>query len=264
MTQLRCLDLSLPTPAENLACDEALLDWCETGHSPTGILRFWEPQQPFVVLGYANRLETEVDVAAAASARVPIFRRCSGGGTVLQAPGCLNYSLILRIDGLLEGITETNCWIMKRNAAAIEAQLGSPIGVKGYTDLALGDSKFSGNAQRRKRHWLLFHGTFLFNADFELMQRLAGSVPALNPQPSTLNPFELMQRVLKHPPKEPPYRAGRSHREFLTAIALSPDTIRQALRQTWNAAKNLDNPPLEQIRTLVAQKYSTDAWNLKW
>ena len=60
-------DLTLPTPAENLACDEALLCQCEeTGGDE--ILRFWEPVQPFVVVGYANAVASEVNAAACQSA----------------------------------------------------------------------------------------------------------------------------------------------------------------------------------------------------
>ena len=49
------LELSLPTPAENLAADEALLDWCEAGHCAETLV-FWEPREPFVVVGYANKV----------------------------------------------------------------------------------------------------------------------------------------------------------------------------------------------------------------
>ena len=55
-------DLTLPTPQENLACDEALLDGCEAGGPE--VLRFWEPRKHFVVVGYSNRVEREVNVAA--------------------------------------------------------------------------------------------------------------------------------------------------------------------------------------------------------
>ena len=51
-------DLTLPTPEENLACDEALLDLCEAGGAGE-LLRFWEPPSYFVVLGYANNLPLE-------------------------------------------------------------------------------------------------------------------------------------------------------------------------------------------------------------
>src|ERR1039458_3609667 len=93
---MRHLDLTIPSPAENLACDEALLDWCESG-TGAECLRFWESPEPFVVVGYANKVETEVNVAACEARKIPILRRCSGGGTVAQGPGCLNYALILPI-----------------------------------------------------------------------------------------------------------------------------------------------------------------------
>ena len=47
---MRHLDLTLPSPAENLACDEALLDWCESGEG-VETLRFWESPVPFIVVG---------------------------------------------------------------------------------------------------------------------------------------------------------------------------------------------------------------------
>src|SRR5437899_6115465 len=151
-TTVNYLDLTFPTPAENLACDEALLDWCDEDDG-LEVLRFWEPQQHFVVVGYSNRVEREVNVKACSELGIPILRRCSGGGTVLQGPGCLNYSLVLRIEGAsaLQGITETNCFIMKRNAGVVASLLCRPVAVEGFTDLAMNNLKFSGNAQRRKR-----------------------------------------------------------------------------------------------------------------
>src|SRR5687768_735134 len=95
---MKLLDLTLKTPAENLALDEALLDFCEQGQGADEILRFWEPREYFVVVGYANKVDLEVDRAACEKLNVPILRRCTGGGTVVQGPGCLNYTLILRID----------------------------------------------------------------------------------------------------------------------------------------------------------------------
>jgi len=82
------LDLNLTAPAEQLAADEAVLDWCEAGHGDEALV-FWEPCVPFIVVGYANKVTTEVNVAAAETGGVPVFRRCSGGGTVVQMPGGL-------------------------------------------------------------------------------------------------------------------------------------------------------------------------------
>ncbi len=126
---MKHLDLTLPSPAENLAADEALLDWCEAGHGDEMLL-FWEPRETFVVVGYANKIATEVNVVACAAKKIPIFRRCSGGGTVVQMPGGLNYSLILRIaeNGPTRNISSANQFIMEKNRSAIETVFKSEIG----------------------------------------------------------------------------------------------------------------------------------------
>ena len=133
------LDLSFPNPAENLACDEALLDWREKDGG-MGILRFWESHDTFVVVGYANKIQAEVNVARCEAEKIPIFRRCSGGGTVLQGAGCLNYALILEIteNSPLSEISSANKYIMDRNREAIQSIAGESLSIKiqGHTDLA--------------------------------------------------------------------------------------------------------------------------------
>src|SRR5262245_28553537 len=117
---MKILDLTLPTPAENLACDEALLRSAESGESGE-VLRFWESPENFVVVGYANKVATEVNVAACEAQNIPFLRRCSGGGTVVQGPGCLNYALVLRIADHqpTHSIQTANQFIMERNRDAI-------------------------------------------------------------------------------------------------------------------------------------------------
>jgi len=244
-TGMYLLDLTLPAPAENLACDEALLDWREESGGGE-ILRFWESPVPFVVVGYANRVSTEVNVPACAEANVGIFRRCSGGGAVLQGKGCLNYALILRIaeNSPTGCISTANRFIMERNRAGIESAIRHrrpAISVRGHTDLAIGDSKFSGNSQRRRKNFLLFHGTFLL--DFNL---------------------PLVGQLLRMPSKEPDYRRRRGHGEFLANLNLSPAIVKSALGDLWQADSQLDHPPLGRIAALAKEKYSAREWNFKF
>lgn len=49
---MRYLDLTLPTPAENLALDEALLEEAENAAKPLETLRFWEPPQNMAIVGH--------------------------------------------------------------------------------------------------------------------------------------------------------------------------------------------------------------------
>ena len=242
---MKLLDLTLPLPAENLACDEVLLDTAESGDGDE-VLRFWEPREHFVVVGYANKVATEVNVAACEARGIPILRRCSGGGTVVQGPGCLNYTLVLRItaDGPLHNIGVANQFIMRQNRAAIESAIPNPqsaIAVRGHTDLAIGNRKFSGNSQRRRKHFLLFHGTFLLKFDLALVSEL-----------------------LPMPLKQPDYREHRAHAEFLTNLNMPASDVKAALRQAWKAEELLKNPPLEKIATLARDKYATREWNLKF
>ena len=240
---VRHIDLTFSSPAENIACDEALLDLCEA-RSADEVLRFWESSTPFVVVGYGNHVDVEVNRSACEKDGVPILRRCSGGGAVVQGPGCLNYSLVLKIDPHLElaSITAANCHIMKRNAAVLSKLLGKNICVEGYTDLAVDGRKFSGNAQRRKRTHLLFHGTFLLE-NFDLT---------------------LLSRYLKHPSREPEYRSTRSHGDFVARLSLNSLQVKSALREEWGANKTLKTIPDEPMRTLIAMRYSRTEWNFKF
>jgi lipoate-protein ligase A len=247
---MKYLDLSLPTPAENLASDEALLDAAEANEWGE-VLRFWESPEYFVVVGYANKVATEVNIKACKKHNVSILRRCSGGGTVLQGPGCLNYALILEIkaDGPLRNISAANHFIMERNCRAIESLFPksairnpqSAIAVCGHTDLTIGGLKFSGNSQRRRRRFLLFHGSFLLQLDLSLVEAL-----------------------LHMPSKQPDYRQGRNHRDFLTNLGLPADKVKAALQKTWNANSPLKNPPLVKIASLAQEKYATREWNFKF
>lgn len=235
------LDLTFDTPAENLACDEALLESAEQKGGP-GVLRFWEPLQYFVVLGYGKKAAAEANLEACHAEGVPILRRCSGGGTVLQGPGCLNYSLILPIstDPALQSITGANCFIMERQRNALTKLLARPVSIEGHTDLALDGVKFSGNAQRRKRDWLLFHGTLLL--DFDL---------------------ERIERWLLPPPLQPAYRRQRSHKTFLTCLRVKAGAVQAALREVWQADAPSLEVPRAMIQRMVSERYGRQEWNLR-
>lgn len=235
------LDLTLATPAENLACDEVLLDACNQGGPE--VLRLWEPADRFVVLGYSNRFLTEVDSAACQRWRVSVLRRISGGGAVVQMPGCLNYALVLRLDGdtQRQTIGATNQFVLGRIAKVLQPLIGADVRVEGDTDLALGSRKFAGNAQRRLGQALLFHGCILLKADIDWMDRL-----------------------LPLPSRQPAYRAGRRHHGFVTNLGLAPGVVKEALRSAWGAMMPLVEWPRSQVEPLVRTKYTDGSWIRKF
>ena len=220
MHSFRLLDLTLSSPIENLALDEALLDDLEeNGHDP--ILRFWESDRYFVVLGRASCLTDDVHVPTCLQDQITVLRRASGGGTILQGPGCLSYAFVLPISlhPDLRDIRLTNRFILQRTARALQ-KWQPAIAVQGVSDLAVEGLKISGNAQRRKKTALLFHGTILYG-----MQA------------------DLIARYVKHPKRKPDYRGDRHHAAFLSRIDASPHEMKQAIADAWHAHVRLDAWP---------------------
>jgi lipoate---protein ligase len=238
---MKYLDLTLDTPEANVAMDEALLDYCEEGRS-SGILRFWECPQLFVVVGYGNEVAREVRVEVCQRRNVPILRRCTGGGAVVQGAGCLNYALVLEIERAadLSSITRTNSSIMEKHRDLFRRLWHPDVQVRGHTDLALNGRKFSGNAQRRRRRFLLFHGTFLLGFDLSCIEEL-----------------------LPMPSRQPAYRSSRPHSDFLLSLDLSRATVKQGLREVWRAGEAQVEKPWSGVERLVKEKYSSKEWNLR-
>jgi lipoate-protein ligase A len=236
---MKYLEATFAEAARNLACDEALIECCEDGQAD-GVLRIWEPTDYFVVLGYSNRLATEVDVAACERIALPILRRFSGGGTVLQGPGCVNYAVVLSNDRA-GNIPATYEFVLKRHQGCIAELLQFDVHISGGSDLTVSGRKFSGNAQHRKRHFTVVHGTFLLNFD-----------------------FSLIQQILPHPSREPAYRQRRSHNDFLMNLPIEAELLKRALRAAWKVNEKLDCVPDERIDRLVGERYSRREWNLKF
>jgi lipoate-protein ligase A len=231
------LNLTLPTPEENLALDEALLAAAgETGGGAT--LRIWESAAPFAVLGYFCRLADDVDEAACRADQVPVLRRVSGGGTVLQGPGCLNFAVVLdlRAEPALRDIGQSHRIILSR---VVEALAPRFTGIEFHppNDLAIAGRKFSGNAQRRRRDWLLHHGTLLFNF-----------------------PLASVARCLREPQRQPDYRASRPHGDFLMNLATDRAWLAARLRETWQADKDATDWPRALTAELAATRYSNPEW----
>ena len=234
---MRYLDLTLPTAAENLALDEAMLLEAEAGHSHD-TLRTWHLEQPAVILGAGCSFLTDVKELACAADAVPVLRRSSGGGTVLLGRGCLLFSLVLRYDFApdLGEIGSSYEYILTRLRDGLTL-FHPAIERAGTSDLAVAGRKISGNAQQRKRTHLLHHGSILF--DFDLAN---------------------MERYLRMPERQPKYRAGRDHVEFLMNLPATEAEIKHGLRAAWAADEALHDWPRQRVGQLVAQKYSQPEW----
>jgi len=239
---MKYLGLSFADPRRNLACDEALGDDFEAADGGE-VLRLWEPAGYFVVVGYSNRVTAEVNVAACEARGIPILRRFSGGGAVLQGTGCLNYTLVLRNErpGSFGDIGQSYHRVLDRHRELVAKLTSEPVQFQGTSDLAIAGRKFSGNSQHRKQRTTVFHGTFLLNLDLSL-------IGVCLPMPS----------------RQPAYRQGRAHESFLRNLRIDPARVKQALKEAWQADDPFERVPSERIEALMKARYKRDEWNNKF
>jgi lipoate---protein ligase len=251
---MRFLFYTAPTPAEDLALEEAIHLAVETGVAPM-TWRLWSARAPAVVLGTGQEAAREANVPQAQQRGVQILRRHSGGGAVVIGPGTINFSVFFPYEEMpgsetIRGATHTALqpvmdllknWALKPSEA-------------GYSDLALlcADGtlrKIAGNSQARKKNSAVVHGTLLADPD-----------------------WERIGAVLNFPTSVPDYRANREHRAFLTclreqgaphSIEAFRDSLLTALRSPLEWTDRPAALELERAAELVREKYAQETWTFR-
>jgi lipoate-protein ligase A len=158
-------------------------------------IRVYIPDQVQVVLGRASKPETELHMGACMEDGVLILRRRGGGCAVVLDPG----NVIVTVAEHVPGFGNNKAHFKRLSAWVIECleTLGvRGLGQRGISDLALGERKVAGSCLHRSRDTLLYSASLLVGPD-----------------------ISLIERYLKHPPREPDYRNGRPHRDFLRPLA---------------------------------------------
>lgn len=234
------LDLTLSTVEENLAVDEALLVAADE-RDGKAVLRFWEQPGSAVVLGASRRIAADVQVERCVEDGVPIARRSSGGGSVLIGLGALNVTLVLPIaaNPALATVDGAQNSVLERIAAGIRVG-GAAVEVCGSGDLTVGGRKFAGSAQRRLKNWILVHASILYDL-----------------------PIHRIDRYLRHPDRQPTYRRGRSHEDFLMNLPISRTILCDLIRSTWSPSSLLtatSDVPQDLLESLLAEKFANRSW----
>lgn len=159
----------LPTEI-NVALDEVLTEAVGAGlRAPT--LRFWDWQEPSVVIGSFQSVRNEVDPDGVARHGINVVRRISGGGAMfMEAGNCITYSLYLPqtlVDGLsfADSYPFLDAWVM----AALE-KLGINAFYVPLNDIATDQGKIGGAAQKRLANGgMLHHVTMSYDIDADKM-----------------------------------------------------------------------------------------------
>jgi len=159
----------LPTEV-NVALDEVLTEEVGAGlRNPT--LRFWDWEEPSVVIGSFQSVRNEVDPDGVARHGITVVRRISGGGAMfMEAGNCITYSLYLPqtlVDGIsfADSYAFLDSWVM----AALE-KLGINAFYVPLNDIATDQGKIGGAAQKRLANGgMLHHVTMSYDIDADKM-----------------------------------------------------------------------------------------------
>jgi len=238
---LRALDRTVPGVFANLALDEALLVEADRDDGPA-VLRTWELPEWAVVLGASCRIAEAVNLDSCRRDGVTIARRSSGGGAVVIGPGALNVTVVLPIASApgIGAVDVAQRWVLGRIADQLRA-LGPEIEVLGSGDLALDRRKISGSAQRRLKRWSLVHATILYDL-----------------------PASTLSRYLGRPPRrQPDYRDGRAHEDFVANLPLPRRAILEAVRAAWlspGQTAGAISVPESLVAELVETKFADPGW----
>ena len=159
----------LPTHI-NVALDEVLTEEVGAGRrNPT--LRFWDWEEPSVVIGSFQSVRNEVHPEGVARHGISVVRRISGGGAMfMEAGNCITYSLYLPqtlVDGIsfADSYAFLDAWVM----AALE-KLGISAFYVPLNDIATEQGKIGGAAQKRLANGgMLHHVTMSYDIDADKM-----------------------------------------------------------------------------------------------
>lgn len=154
-----------------MALDNVLFNKRINGKIPNTI-RFYGWAPPTVSIGKHQDLETEVNTELIEKKGFHVVRRITGGGAVFHHEE-LTYSVVMSVNDLISTSIDDSY---------IEISQGIIEGLKRYKIELVhdkihcpsvftknGKKKISGNAQARKKDYLLQHGTILLDYDPELM-----------------------------------------------------------------------------------------------
>jgi len=154
----------------------------------------WIPDKVYIVLGASNNPNESLNTENVILDNVTVLKRPSGGQTVVLTPDNIIISAVFVNQHDLqprEVFRNMNLLII----SAIEKTGIKDLSMMGISDIAISGRKILGSSIYRNKQSLLYHAVLNLG-----------------------EPASTFERYLRHPVKEPDYRNGRSHIDFVTSL----------------------------------------------
>jgi len=154
----------------------------------------WIPDKVYIVLGASNNINDALNMDNVIRDNIPVLKRPSGGQTVILTPNNIIVAAVFVNKNSLHP-KDVFQQMNKLIISTIEDIGIHNLSMMGISDIAISGKKILGSSIYRSKEALLYHAVLNLG------------------EPSTT-----FEKYLKHPSKEPDYRQGRSHSEFVTSL----------------------------------------------
>jgi len=177
----------------------------------------WRPDKMYIILGASNRAEEALFLDNVRQDAITVMKRPSGGQTVMLTPNNLIIAAVFSDKNIMKP-KEVFIMLNKLIISSIEEAGITDLSQRGISDIAIDGKKILGSAIYRNKDKLLYHAVLNLG-----------------------EPASTFERYLKHPSREPDYRNGRNHAEFVTSLrekgySQSYTHLEDVLTQTFETA----------------------------
>lgn len=237
------IEIIKPTndPWFNIAAEEYAVH-----HLEEEIFMLWQ-NTDCIVMGKHQHSLSEINLPFIEQAGIPAIRRISGGGTVFQGEGNLNFSFIRNHTSSEEKIN------FDRATAPILHFLqvsGIHAKISDKSNITVDGKKISGNAAHLHKNRSLHHGTLLYDADLEKIKK------AIQSQPDAYQTKAIPSNRVKITNLKPLLHQQLSINDFASALRLH---IRKSLQ--IEQERGFTTEEIRAIEQLAASKYRSWEWN---
>jgi len=244
------LDPGPLTPAMHVALDEVLSRELVAGtRGPT--FRFWEWEDPAVVIGSFQSLSNEIDDEGARRHGVNVVRRVSGGGAMfMEAGNCITFSIVVP-ESLVDSMSYEDSYAFL-DSWVLEAlsRVGVQASYTGLNDIASPAGKIAGAAQKRfVGGAVLHHVTMAYDIDADKMMEVL-----------RIGREKLSDKGTKSANKRVDPVRSQTHLPRKEVMATFLETFRSLYRTVDGA---LSDDELAQTNELVRVKFGTPEWTAR-
>lgn len=230
---------SSQNPYFNIACEEFLIKQLNTE------IIFLYQNTPSVIVGKHQNAFSELNQPFVKKHGIQIVRRLSGGGSVYHDKGNLNFSHIKNVSG--DHKVDFAGFLSPVVNALHNKEINVVMGPR--NNLMINGKKITGTACHTIKNRVMHHGTLLINANLQHLQEVLKPVNEKFESKAVKSISSSVTNIFDE------WKQGSTFK------ALTQDLFNHFIDHHNAEAITLSQDQLDEIQTLITDKYATWEWN---